>query len=104
MASDKVRSRPAEYTPPTDSAGTPRFNVATSDVRLPAVRDYEQAEAEIRATLHPTVAWFRCLGVAVALMLVGAATWMYQIYEGLGAAGFHPPTMRRAAAGPMVSA
>jgi Ni/Fe-hydrogenase subunit HybB-like protein len=27
------------------------------------------------------------------MMLVGAATWMYQIYEGLGAAGYHPPVM-----------
>src|SRR3712207_7856555 len=93
MASEKMTSPPTEYGPAADAAGRPRFNVASSDVRLPAVRDYEQAEAEIRDTLHPTVAWFRCLAVAVALMLVGAATWTYQIYEGLGAAGYHPPVM-----------
>ncbi len=72
---------------------SPSSNIPSADIRLPGVRTYEQAESEIRATLHPTVAWFRCLAVAIALMLVGAATWMYQIYEGLGAAGYHPPVM-----------
>jgi molybdopterin-containing oxidoreductase family membrane subunit len=79
---------------PADQSGAAhRPNIPTADRRLPAVHTYEQAEAEIRATLHPTVAWFRALAVAIALMLVGAATWMYQIYEGLGAAGYHPPVM-----------
>jgi hypothetical protein len=40
-----------EYTPVGQSAQLP--NAPSADLRLPAVRDYEQAEAEIRATLHP---------------------------------------------------
>jgi hypothetical protein len=44
---------------PIRSAPEPmRPNIATADVQLPAVRDYEQVDREITATLHPTLAWF----------------------------------------------
>ena len=70
-----------------------RPNIATADVRLPAVKSYEQVDREIGGTLHPSLGWFALLGVAILCMLIGASTWMYQIYEGLGAAGYHPPVM-----------
>jgi molybdopterin-containing oxidoreductase family membrane subunit len=70
-----------------------RPNVASANVQLPAVRDYEQVDNEITATLHPTVAWFGGLAVAVVCMLIGAAAWTYQIYWGLGQAGYAPPVM-----------
>src|SRR5690606_31560224 len=57
------------------------------------VRDYEQVDNEITATLRPTGHWFIGLGVAVVAMLIGAAAWTYQIYWGLGQAGYEPPTM-----------
>ena len=72
---------------------TPRPNIPTAAVRLPAVKDYEQVDNEILATLRPSAGWFAALGVAILCLLIGAATWIYQIYEGLGAAGYHPPTM-----------
>jgi Ni/Fe-hydrogenase subunit HybB-like protein len=68
-------------------------NVATADRRLPAVRDYEQVTREITSVLRPTVAWFAGLGIAIAFMLAGAGAWIYQIHEGLGVAGYHPPVM-----------
>ena len=71
----------------------PRPNVASANVQLPAVRDYEQVDNEITATLHPTVAWFGGLAIAVVCMLIGAAAWTYQIYWGLGQAGYAPPVM-----------
>ena len=70
-----------------------RPNVASANVQLPAVRDYEQVDNEITATLHPTVAWFGGLAIAVVCMLIGAAAWTYQIYWGLGQAGYAPPVM-----------
>src|SRR6185436_3929384 len=73
--------------------GTARPNVASADVRLPSVRSYEQVDREIIATLRPTLAWFAALGIAIFCMLIGASTWTYQIYEGLGAAGYQPPVM-----------
>ncbi len=63
-----------------------RPNVASANVQLPAVRDYEQVDREIIATLHPTVAWFIGLGTAILFLLIGAAAWIYQIYAGLGVA------------------
>ena len=33
------------------------------------------------------------LGIAIAFLLLGVASWMYQIHEGLGVAGYHPPVM-----------
>ncbi len=68
-------------------------NVATATVALPGIRDYEQVDRDISATLRPTKGWFMLLGVAVACFLWGAATWMYQIYWGLGNAGYQPPVM-----------
>jgi molybdopterin-containing oxidoreductase family membrane subunit len=70
-----------------------RPNIATADVQLPAVRDYEQVDREIIRTLHPTVAWFIGLGVAIFFLLLGIGAWMYQIQQGLGVAGYNPPVM-----------
>ncbi|MBA3405555.1 MAG: polysulfide reductase NrfD, partial [Gemmatimonadaceae bacterium] len=70
-----------------------RPNIATADVQLPAVRDYEQVDREITDTLHPTAAWFIGLGVAVLFLIIGASAWIYQIYSGLGVAGYNPPVM-----------
>src|SRR5687768_13188712 len=70
-----------------------RPNIATADIQLPAVKDYEQVDREITATLHPTVAWFIGLGTAIFFLLIGIAAWMYQIQAGLGVAGYNPPVM-----------
>ena len=70
-----------------------RPNIPSADVKLPAVKSYEQVDREIGATLHPSLGWFGALGIAILCMLVGAFTWTYQIFEGLGAAGYHPPVM-----------
>ena len=70
-----------------------RPNIPSADVRLPAVRDYEQVDDEITATLHPTVQWFIGLGVAITFLIIGALAWTYQIYTGLGVAGYNPPVM-----------
>jgi hypothetical protein len=64
-----------------------RPNVPSATVRLPAVRDYEQVDHEIIGTLRPTLGWFAALGAAVLALVIGISAWMYQIYEGLGAAG-----------------
>src|SRR5256886_741716 len=86
-------SAPVPAYPDEPSRRGQRPNIATADVRLPAVRSYEQVDREIAGTLHPSLGWFALLGVAVLCFLIGASTWMYQIYEGLGAAGYHPPVM-----------
>ena len=86
-------SAPVPAYPDDPSRRGNRPNVASADVRLPAVRSYEQVDREIAATLHPSLGWFALLGVAILCMLIGAATWTYQIHEGLGAAGYHPPVM-----------
>src|SRR4051812_20191181 len=84
----------ATITQPIPARDEPRRpNIATADVQLPAVRDYEQVDREIVGTLHPTVAWFIGLGVAIFFLLIGIASWMYQIYSGLGVAGYNPPVM-----------
>ncbi len=70
-----------------------RPNVASADVQLPAVRSYTQVTDEIIDTLRPTKAWFAGLSVAILCFLIGASTWMYQIYMGLGVAGYNPPVM-----------
>jgi Ni/Fe-hydrogenase subunit HybB-like protein len=70
-----------------------RPNIASADVQLPAVRDYEQVDREITATLSPTAAWYLGLAVAVFFLLTGIAAWMYQIQQGLGVAGYNPPVM-----------
>jgi Ni/Fe-hydrogenase subunit HybB-like protein len=68
-------------------------NIASADIPLPAVRDYEQVDREIAGTLAPTFGWFGALGVAVLLFLWGAGVWIYQIYWGLGMTGLNPPVM-----------
>jgi len=79
--------------PVTDVELLRRPNIPSADVRLPAVRDYEQVDNEIIATLHPTGQWFLGLGVAILFLVVGACAWAYQIYSGLGVAGYNPPVM-----------
>ena len=86
-------SAPVPAYPDEPSRRGQRPNIATADVRLPAVKSYEQVDREIGGTLRPSLGWFALLGVAILCMLIGASTWMYQIYEGLGAAGYHPPVM-----------
>ncbi|HET7632952.1 MAG TPA: NrfD/PsrC family molybdoenzyme membrane anchor subunit [Gemmatimonadaceae bacterium] len=68
-------------------------NVASADVHFPAIKTYEQVDHEIINTMRPTLGWFILLALAILAMLAGAATWTYQIYEGLGAAGYQPPVM-----------
>ena len=69
----------------------PLTNIASANVQLPAVADYDQVDNEIIRTLSPTPGWFGALGVAILMMLWGAAMWTYQIYWGLGHAGYEPP-------------
>jgi len=66
-------------------------NVATASNRLPGVKDYAQVDREILRTLQPTLVWFVLLGVSVLLVVLGGATWAYQIYEGTGVAGYRGP-------------
>ena len=55
----------ATLTQPMPASDEPRRpNIASADVQLPSVRDYEQVDREIIATLHPTVPGHRA-GVAV---------------------------------------
>src|SRR5687767_1820070 len=77
--------------PGTGVAATP--NVASANVQLPSVPDYEQVDIDISATLRPTLGWFAALGLAILCLLIGISAWMYQIYGGLGVAGYHPPVM-----------
>ena len=70
-----------------------RNNIATADVQLPAVASYTQITDEILDTLKITKAWFLGLGIAVFCLLIGATAWFYQIYMGLGVAGYRPPVM-----------
>lgn len=55
-------------------------NIASADVQLPAVRDYEQVDRDIIATLGFTKKWFIGLAIAIVAMLCGASAWLYQIY------------------------
>jgi molybdopterin-containing oxidoreductase family membrane subunit len=76
---------------PTDEM--PRPNIAKAGLQLPAVKDYEQVDREIMATLRPTKGWFAALTVAIVCLIIGGAAWTYQIHEGLGVAGYNPPVM-----------
>src|SRR5215203_3163850 len=78
---------------PRREDGVQRPNIPSAGNRLPAVRDYEQVDRDIISTLRPTLGWFAALGTAVLCLLIGISAWIYQIYEGLGAAGYHPPVM-----------
>jgi Ni/Fe-hydrogenase subunit HybB-like protein len=77
----------------TTVAPPPYPNVATADVRLPSITSYEQVDHDVLATLHPTLAWFMGLCVAVLALLIGISCLLYQIYMGLGVAGYNPPVM-----------
>lgn len=79
--------------PASSGMGVRGPNIASADVQLPAVRDYEQVDREIMATLGFTKKWFLGLAIAVFFMLIGASAWTYQIYWGLGQAGYEPPVM-----------
>jgi molybdopterin-containing oxidoreductase family membrane subunit len=71
----------------------PRPNIAKAGLQLPAVKDYEQVDREIMATLRPTKGWFAALAVAIGCLIIGGLAWTYQIHEGLGVAGYNPPVM-----------
>ncbi|MGH7655206.1 MAG: NrfD/PsrC family molybdoenzyme membrane anchor subunit [Gemmatimonadaceae bacterium] len=71
----------------------PRPNVPKAGLQLPAVKDYEQVDREIIATLRPSKGWFACLAVAICCLMLGGTAWAYQIHEGLGVAGYNPPVM-----------
>jgi Ni/Fe-hydrogenase subunit HybB-like protein len=68
-------------------------NIPSANVQLPAVRSYEQVDREITRTLAPSLGWFAGLLLAIAFFLWGTGTWIYQIYMGLGVAGYNPPVM-----------
>ena len=70
-----------------------RPNIPLAGLQLPAVKDYEQVDREIGQTLNPTKAWFMGVGIAVICLLVGVAAFTYQVYTGLGVAGYEPPVM-----------
>jgi len=73
--------------PRPDNEPVQRPNIASAGNRLPGVRDYEQVDRDIISTLRPTLGWFAALGIAILCLLIGISAWMYQIHEGLGAAG-----------------
>src|SRR5690242_3845021 len=83
----------ATVTKPVPADEPRRPNIASASVQLPAVRNYEQVDREIIRTLRPSLPWFIGLGVAVLALLIGITAWMYQIYTGLGVAGYNPPVM-----------
>jgi molybdopterin-containing oxidoreductase family membrane subunit len=70
-----------------------RPNVASANQQLPGVVDYEQVDRDIGGSLTPTAGWFGALAIAIVFFLWGAGTWTYQIYWGLGNAGYNPPVM-----------
>jgi len=83
---DAGRSQPADRSPQLP-------NIPSANVQLPAVRDYEQVDNEIADTLRPTLGWFVLLGIAIAMFLWGVFAETFQIYWGLGNAGYQPPVM-----------
>ena len=76
-----------------EPVGPMRPNIASADIQLPAIKTFEQVDEEIANTLKPTKAWFLGLMVAVGCLLIGASAWTFQIYAGLGNAGYVPPVM-----------
>ena len=70
-----------------------RPNGSSAGVQLPAVANYTQVTDEILDTLRPTKAWFAGLLVAITCLIIGAVAWTYQIYMGVGVAGYNPPVM-----------
>ena len=77
----------------TAEPGPMRPNIASADVPLPAIKTFEQVDREIAGTLTPTKGWFLLLGAAISCLLIGIAAWTFQIYAGLGNAGYQPPVM-----------
>ena len=77
----------------TAEPGPMRPNIASADVPLPAIKTFEQVDREIAGTLTPTKGWFLLLGAAICCLLIGIAAWTFQIYAGLGNAGYQPPVM-----------
>ena len=78
---------------PSPYRGGERPNIPSAAKRFPAIHNYEQVDREIAGTLTPSLGWFAALSVAILCLILGASTWMYQIHEGLGAAGYQPPVM-----------
>jgi Ni/Fe-hydrogenase subunit HybB-like protein len=70
-----------------------RPNIAKAGLQLPAVKDYAQVDREIMNTLKFSKSWFTLLLTAMGALGIGAACWIYQIYSGLGVAGYSPPVM-----------
>jgi Ni/Fe-hydrogenase subunit HybB-like protein len=70
-----------------------RPNIAKAGLQLPAVKDYAQVDREIMGTLKFSKAWFVLLLTSMGALGIGAAAWIYQIYSGLGVAGYSPPVM-----------
>jgi molybdopterin-containing oxidoreductase family membrane subunit len=68
-------------------------NIPRAGVQLPAVTSYEQVDREIGRTLNPSASWFGGLVLAVLCLLVGVGAFTYQLYQGLGVAGYEPPVM-----------
>src|SRR5512146_2239436 len=68
-------------------------NLPAANIQLPAVANYQQVNDDIISTLRPTKAWFAGLSIAILCLLIGASAWTYQIYMGLGVAGYAPPVM-----------
>ncbi|MES2522031.1 MAG: hypothetical protein V4617_04955, partial [Gemmatimonadota bacterium] len=66
-------TQPHTPTPKPVRTGVRGPNIASADVQLPAVRDYEQVDREIIATLGFTKKWFLGLSLAVLGMLIGAS-------------------------------
>jgi len=68
-------------------------NIPEANIQLPSVETYGQVTDEIRRTLNPTKAWLAGLMVAVLALVIGIVAWMWQVYMGLGVAGYSPPVM-----------
>jgi Ni/Fe-hydrogenase subunit HybB-like protein len=70
-----------------------RPNIAKAGLQLPAVKDYAQVDREIMNTLKFSKSWLLLLLTAMGALAIGAGSWIYQIYSGLGVAGYSPPVM-----------
>jgi len=68
-------------------------NVATANVRMPGITTFDQVDHDVLATLKPTLTWFLGLSAALVALAIGIACLCYQIYSGLGVAGYNPPVM-----------
>ena len=51
--------------------GPMRPNIASADVQVPAIKDFEQVDREVGGTLGPTKAWFMALGAALVCLGIG---------------------------------